>query len=96
MQEFLKYLAVMIALVVCYQLYTFSISKDGLIKQKRCQTLGIVYMTIGIFSLVFRTGPTFIGGLVLIMLGFRLIAKGLDRLDKRTFIDQYDEDKDEK
>lgn len=92
MQEFLKYLALLIALVVCYQLYVFSISRNGKEKQSRCQTLGIVFMTIGIVSLVFRTGPTFIGGLVLIMLGFRLIAQGLDRLGKKTFIDHYEED----
>lgn len=92
MQEFLKYLALLIALVVCYQLYAYSVSHTGKEKQARCQSLGIVFMSIGIVSLIFRTGPTVIGGLVLIMLGFRLIAQGLDRLNKKTFIDRYEED----
>jgi hypothetical protein len=29
----------------------------------------------------------------LIMIGFRLIAHGLDRLDKNIFIDRYDKSK---
>ncbi|HEX5772938.1 MAG TPA: hypothetical protein VFY07_01350 [Geomobilimonas sp.] len=92
MQEFLKYLALLMALVVCYQLYAFSVSRIGKEKQEQCQKLGIVFMSVGIVSLMFRTAPIVIGGLVLIMLGFRLIAQGLDRLNKTTFIDRYDED----
>lgn len=92
MLEFLKYLALLMALMVCYQLYAFSVSRIGKVKQEQCQSLGIVFMSIGIVSLMFRTIPTFMGGLVLIMLGFRLIAQGLDRLNKKTFIDRYDED----
>lgn len=92
MQEFLKYLALLIALVGCYQLYAFSVSRTGPEKQARCQKLGVVFMSVGIVSLIFRTPQTFIGGLILIMFGFRLIAQGLDRLDKKTFIDRYDED----
>lgn len=92
MQEFLKYLALLMALMVCYQLYAFSVSRIGKEKQEQCQSLGIVFMSIGIVSLIFRTIPAFMGGLILIMLGFRLIAQGLDRLNKTTFIDQYEED----
>ena len=96
MAEFLKYLALLMALVVCYQFYAFSISRVGQEKQARCQRLGIIFTTIGIVSLIFRTGPTVIGGLILIMLGLRLIAQGLDRLDKKTFIDRYEEDQEDK
>ncbi|RII28412.1 MAG: hypothetical protein CXR31_00570 [Geobacter sp.] len=92
MAEFLKYLALLMALVVCYQFYAFAVSRIGKEKQEHCQKLGIVFMSIGIVSLIFRTGPAVIGGLVLIMLGFRLIAQGLDRINKKTFIDRYDED----
>jgi hypothetical protein len=48
-------------------------------------------MTLGIMALVFKSAPFAFFGLILMMLGFRLIARGLDRLDKNIFIDQYDD-----
>lgn len=78
--------------ILCYQYYAFSVTSKGEERQQRCQTLGIIYTTLGIGSLIFRTPLAVFGGLILIMLGFRLIARGLDRLDKNTFIDHFDED----
>jgi hypothetical protein len=49
-------------------------------------------MTTGICAMVFKSAPSAFLGLILMMFGFRLMAKGLDRLDKNTFIDRYDED----
>ena len=60
-------------------------------QQERSQKLGIFFMTAGILALVFRSAPFSFFGLVLMMFGFRLLAKSLDRLDKKTFIDQYKE-----
>lgn len=79
-------------LVLCYQLYTFSVNSKGRERQGRCQKLGIAFMTFGIIAMVFRTASSVFLGLIIMMLGFRLLAKGLDRLDKTNFIDQYDDD----
>jgi hypothetical protein len=78
--------------IMCYQFYAFSISSKGVLKQKRCQSLGIAFTTLGICSLVSHTPLAVFGGLILIMLGFRLIASGLDRMDKKIFIDRFNED----
>lgn len=80
-------------LVMSFQFYFFSVNSKGLERQERCQKLGIAFMTFGIIALVFKTMPTVIFGFILIMLGFRLIARGLDRLDKTIFIDQHEDDK---
>lgn len=78
--------------ILCYQFYAFSVTSKGVERQKRCQALGIVYTTMGIVSLIYRSPVAVFGGLILIMLGFRLMARGLDRLDKKTFIDHFEED----
>ena len=80
-------------LIVCYQFYAFSSQSKGVDKQNRCQKLGIAYMVIGILTLIKREPLFAFFGLVMIMFGFRLMAKGLDRIDKNVFIDQYDDDK---
>jgi hypothetical protein len=76
-------------LVICIQFYFFSTNSTGRERQERCQKLGIGFMTLGVTSLVFRTVPFFMFGLIMMMLGFRLIARGLDRLDKKNYIDRY-------
>ncbi len=80
-------------LVICYQIYAFSSSRKGEDRQNRCQKLGIVYTVIGILSLIERTAIFAFFGLVMIMFGFRLMAKGLDRMDKKIFIDLYNDEK---
>ena len=78
-------------LVICYQIYAFSASSKGTDRQSRCQKLGIGYMVIGVLALTWRdTLPAFFG-LILIMSGLRLMAKGLDRIDKTVFIDRYND-----
>jgi len=92
MYFFVEFLGAIPVLVICYQMYTFSVNKKGAEKQKSCQTLGIVYMTSGITALIARH-PVFVFiGLMLIMWGFRLMAIGLDRIDKKIFIDRYDDE----
>jgi hypothetical protein len=79
-------------LLVFYQLYSYAVSLEPLERQRTCQGLGISYMVIGIMALVFRTLPCVIFGVVVIMFGLRLVSYGLDRLNKITFIDHYEED----
>jgi hypothetical protein len=90
MHIYLEFLATLPVMVICYQLYTYSINSTGVERQQRLQKLGIACMAIGITALVAREPALVFMGLVLIMGGFRLMAKGLDRLDKKLFIDRYD------
>jgi hypothetical protein len=93
MHIYIEILIILPLLVLCYQLYSFSTNGEGREKQERCQKLGIVFMTSGIMALVFKSAPFAFFGLILMMFGFRLLAKGLDRLDKKIYIDQHEDDK---
>lgn len=93
MKEFLLSLVIVPFLVLCFQMYSFSVSREGAEKQSRCQALGILYMTAGTVALVSHSPLLAFTGLILIMFGFRLLAKGLDRIDKKTFIDRFDGDR---
>lgn len=93
MQYFTKIMILIPLLIICFQVYAFSSSRKGVEKQGRCQVLGIAYMAIGIVALVFRDTLFVLAGFVMMMMGFRLIAHGLDRVDKKVFIDRYDSDK---
>lgn len=80
-------------LVICYQIYAFSSTRKGVDRQSRCQKLGIGYITIGILALSWRESLFAFFGLILIMFGLLLVAKGLDRIDKTVFIDRYNDEK---
>lgn len=80
-------------LVLLYQLYLWAASLTGVEKQKQCRALGIAYTTLGTVSLVFRSLPVVIFGLIVFMLGLRLLARSLDRVNKSIFIDQLDDDR---
>lgn len=92
MKDLVELLVLVPLFIMCYQFYAFSMSSKGVERQKRCQSLGIVFTTLGTCSLAFHTPLAVFGGIILIMLGFRLIARGLDRMDKNVFIDHFDED----
>ena len=92
MRHYIENIFLMSTLIVFYQFYTFAVSRKALEKQKSCQKLGIVYFTLGILCLVIRDTSFVVAGLILMMLGLRLIAHGLDRIDKKIFIDRHDED----
>lgn len=92
MQSYLEILIILPLLVLCYQLYSYSVSGEGRERQARCQGLGIAFMSCGIVALAFKSAPVAFFGLVLMMFGFRLLAKGLDRLDKKIFIDRCEDD----
>lgn len=93
MKDFVEILFALPVMMIAYQIYSFSVSRSGLEKQERCRTLGIAYMSLGIVSLAFHSIAFVLAGLILIMFGFRLMASGLDRLDKKVFIDRYDDGK---
>lgn len=96
MRLYIEFLLTIPILLICYQMYAFSVHKKGLEMQSSCRTLGIVYMTVGIVALIARSPAFVFLGLILIMSGFRLMAKGLDRIDKKVFIDRYNEEENEK
>lgn len=77
---------------VMFQFYMWIISLKGVERQKHCRALGITYTTLGTVCLFFRTLPMALVGLILFMLGMRLLAYSLDRLDKKIFIDRVDSD----
>ncbi|MBW4056186.1 MAG: hypothetical protein HIU83_12460 [Proteobacteria bacterium] len=92
MYSYVEFLIILPLLIVCYQLYSFSANSTGVEKQERCLKLGIAFMTFGITALAIRSIPFSFFAIVLIMFGFRLLAKGLDRLDKKRFIDRCEDD----
>jgi len=93
MAPYFQLLIIVPLLVICYQIYSFTSSRKAAERQNRCQKLGIGYTVIGILTLIWREPLFSFFGLVLIMFGLRLMAKGLDRIDKKIFIDSYDGDK---
>ena len=92
MAPYFQLLIIIPLLVICYQIYAFTSSRKGEEKQSRCQKLGIGYTVLGILALIGREPLFSFFGLILIMLGLRLMAKGLDRIDKKIFIDSYNEE----
>ena len=93
MNSYIEIVIIIPVLVLCYQFYSFSIKSEGVKLQNRSRLLGIVLMTLGVTALTYRTIAFAFFGLILIMFGFRLMAKGLDRLNKKIFIDQCEDDK---
>jgi len=89
MLQFIEYLSAAAVVIVFNQLYAYAVSLKGQEKQVTCQRFGIVYLTLGIFSFASQNIPVIIAGFILIMIGLRLIAHGLDRINKSTFIDCY-------
>jgi hypothetical protein len=90
MQEFIEYMSVTVVVIVFNQFYAYAVTRTGKEKQSTCQKLGTVNISLGVVSLVTHNIPMVFGGLILIMMGLRLIAHGLDRIDKNIFIDRYD------
>lgn len=92
MNAYIEPAIILPVLAVCYQMYSYAMNSKGRERQGRCQMLGILFMTLGVCALVYRSVATVFLGLALMMFGFRLLARGLDRLDKSIFIDRYDDD----
>ena len=92
LMEYVKLLLILPFLVFGYQLYRYTVSLKREDRQHACRSLGIIIFPAGVICLVFRNFYAVIAGLVMIMLGLRLIAYGLERKDKSIFMDRYDDD----
>ena len=88
MKDYLMYFFLLPFWTLCIQFSFHALSLKGVAKQNECQRLGIFFTTVGIVSLVSRDMIFAASGLVLIMLGLRMISIGLDRLDKKTLSDK--------
>lgn len=86
---YVKFLICPIFLVFWFQLYSYAIGRQGVERQTTCMSLGIFSFTVGVLSLVTHDYLLVCTGLILMMFGFRLISYGLDRLDKKFFVDSY-------
>jgi len=88
---YMKLLIILPLFAVIFQIYNYALTRKREEKQAVCRGLGIALLTVGIVSLIFRDFVSVFAGLLLMMVGFRLIAHGLDRLDKKVFIDRYND-----
>jgi hypothetical protein len=86
---YVKVLLLLPFFAIIFQMYNYAITRKKEEKQKICRGLGILLFSFGVVSLVFRDQFFVFAGLLLMMIGFRLIAQGLDRLDKKIYIDRY-------
>jgi len=87
----MKILLLVTLLTVIYQIYSYAVTRKREEKQRVCRGLGIVLFSVGVVTLVTRDTFFVFSGIFLMMLGFRLLAHSLDRLDKKIFIDRYDD-----
>lgn len=90
--SYAKYFLLLPFWVFCLQFISYAFSQEGEQRQNQCRILGIILTTTGIVSLVLRDPIFAFSGFALIMLGLRLIAASLDRINKIIFIDRYDAD----
>jgi len=86
---FLQIFIAIPVVVLVTQLYLFAMSREGELRQVASRGLGITFSTCGVVSLVFHRPFFVLLGFFLIMVGLLLMAKGLDRLDKKIYIDRY-------
>jgi dolichol kinase len=82
MNIYIKCFLVIPFVVVMFQFYMWIISLEGAEKQKHCKALGTTYTFLGIVSFVFKSFPIGIVGVILIILGLRLIAHGFNLNDE--------------
>jgi hypothetical protein len=85
-----KLLLLLPFLLIFFQLYYYAVTRKGPDRQQACRALGIFSFSVGAACLVSRDTMFVFLGFGLMMAGFRLIAHGLDRLDKKIFIDRYE------
>jgi Na+/phosphate symporter len=93
MNMYLQFFVTIPFIVLMCQFYLWVVSLHGVERQNHCRALGVTYCTAGTVCFLFRSLPLALVGLMLFMLGLRLIAHGLDRIGKSIFIDRFDEDR---
>lgn len=82
-------LTTLMFLILCFQGYRYSITLTGKEKQETCQHHGIFFTTLGTGAFIFPSVPLAFAGVILIMLGLRLIEHGLERLEKPASNDHH-------
>ncbi len=88
---FVKLIVLLPLVAVLFQMYNYAVTRKGIERQRVCRGLGILLLSVGTVNLVFRDYLFVFAGLILMMIGFRLVAHGLDRLDKKIYIDTYND-----
>lgn len=89
--QYVKFIFLLPLFAFICQIYYYAITRQREEKQGICRGLGIMLFSLGVASLVSRDYFIVFAGLILMMSGFRLIAHGLDRLDKTIYIDSYND-----
>ena len=92
MLQFIISITTLTVLILCYQGYRYAITQTGVDRQNACQHHGLFFTSLGASAFLVPSVPVGFAGLVLIMLGLRLIAQGLDRIDKTIYIERFVED----
>ena len=92
MLEYAKLLILLPVIVFGYQLFRYTVSLKREDRQRACRSIGIIVFPVGVVCLVFRNFYAVVAGLVIIMFGLRLLAYGLERKDKKIFIDRCEDD----
>ena len=86
----LQLIGLLTILIVIYQVYSYAVTRQREEKQSVCRGLGVVLFSVGVVTLITRDTFLVFSGIFLMMLGLRLLAYSLDRMDKKIFIDRYD------
>src|SRR5512133_172045 len=89
MSQLIVILATLSFLILCYQGYCYATTLTGKARQDTCQQQGIFFTTLGVGAFLVHSIPVVFAGMVLIMLGLRLIAHGLDRIDKTGYTNYF-------
>lgn len=85
MSQLIIILTILAFLVLCYQGFSYVTSLTGKKRRDSCRQLGIFYLILGICSFISRSAPVVFTGIILLMMGLRLMAHGLVRHGKTGF-----------
>lgn len=85
MSQLIIILSILAFLILCFQGYSYVTTLTGKARRDSCRNLGIFYFFLGICSFLSRSAPMVFAGVVLIMMGMRLMAHGLVRHGKTGY-----------
>lgn len=85
MSQMIIILTILAFLILCYQGFSYVTSLTGKKRRDSCRQLGIFYFILGICSFISRSAPAVFTGIILLMMGLRLMAHGLVRHGKAGF-----------
>ncbi len=85
MSKLIIILAILAFLILCFQGYSYVTTRTGRARRESCRRLGIFYFCLGIIGFVVRSAPVTFAGLILLMMGLRLMAHGMVRHGKTGY-----------